>query len=387
MRLAHLSLTWFRNYDTLELGFEPGHHLFLGGNGEGKTNILEAIHLLGTGSSQRAPRDVVMIAHGASGFRVGARLEPDNDADGHSLRVEVTVESGSPKRVLLDREPARASDLLAAIKVVSFAPSDVEIVHDSAGVRRKFLNLIGCQLSSEYLQVLREYQRAVKQRNETLLRSFVASRGRDGAARVREPWDDLVIKLGSDLLLRRRELVGQLDATLAGITSDAFGGAGPVAATYLPGVPWSGDDPSDAFASALASAINKDETVGYTTVGPHSDDVLLELGGRELRRYGSLGQQQLSAMFLKLSQADLVRTSIGAPPLLLVDEMFAILDRRAAEEFLARVEGEGQIFLATAQESWLGELRERGFHVHPVRAGTVESETPQTSSSPRDATA
>ena len=95
-------------------------------------------------------------------------------------------------------------------------------------------------------------------------------------------------------------------------------------ATYEPGVRWEGDDPREAFAEALASARGRDEAVGYTTVGPHTDDVLLALGGRELRRFGSLGQQQLAAMFLKLSQADLVRAAIGAPPLLLVDEMFAI---------------------------------------------------------------
>jgi len=383
MRLAHLSLTSFRNYESLELALDPGHHLFLGGNGEGKTNILEAIHLLGTGSSQRATRDQPMIHHGARGFRVGARLEPETG--GLPLRVEVIVEDGAPKRVLLDRQPARASDLLAAIKVVSFAPSDVELVQLGARSRRKFLDLIGCQLSPEYLRLLREYQRALKQRNETLMRSFVASRGREGAARARDPWDDLVVRLGSDLLMRRRALIEQLSETIATITGDAFGGDGPVEATYVPGVRWEGDDPTPAFAATLARAVAKDEALGYTTVGPHTDDMLLELGGRELRRFGSLGQQQLSAMFLKLSQADLVRTAIGAPPLLLVDEMFAILDRRAAEEFLARVEGEGQIFLATAQEGWLGELRERRFHVHEVRTGTVGSETPEASGSPPDA--
>jgi DNA replication and repair protein RecF len=120
--------------------------------------------------------------------------------------------------------------------------------------------------------------------------------------------------------------------------------------------------------------VGRDEATGYTTVGPHVDDLALTLGGRELRRYGSLGQQQLAAMFLKLSQAELVRTIAGATPILLVDEMFAILDQRAAEDFLGRVESGGQIFLATAQEGWLGQLRDRRFHVHHVRSGTVSPE-------------
>jgi DNA replication and repair protein RecF len=372
MRLVHLSLAGFRNYETLEMSFTEGHHLLLGRNGEGKTNLLEAIHLLGTGTSMRGARDALLVKHGQTGFRVGARLEdPEND---RSVRAEVLLDRGAAKRIRLNKEPARASDLLAVIKVVSFSPADVELVQGSGRVRRRFLDLIGCQLSPEYLQVLRDYQRAVKQRNETLARSFVHRVGRSAAAEAREPWTDRVVELGADLFRRRRQLTHLLGERLRALTREAFRGAGPVDAAYRPGVPWSGEDPTDDLAEALVAAAGKDEALGYTSVGPHTDDLQLDLGGSELRRYGSLGQQQLGAMFLKLTQADLVRTQVGAPPLLLVDEMFAILDRRAAEEFLERVESEGQIFLATAQEGWLGELRERGFRVHRVTAGTVESE-------------
>jgi DNA replication and repair protein RecF len=371
MRLTHLSLTGFRSYASLELPFGPGHHLLLGRNGAGKTNVLEAIHLLGTGGSQRAGRDVVLVRHGESVYRVGGRFESDREDT--SLRAEVEYAASGGKRIRIGKEPARASDLLAAIKVVSFAPSDVELVRESGQVRRRFLDLIGCQLSAEYMAVLREYQRAIRQRNETLARSFVYSRGRSGAAIAREPWDDLVVEQGSELFRRRRDLVERLADALRDLTADAYGGAGPLEATYEPAVAWEGDDPRERFREALQEGRDRDEALGYTSTGPHKDELLLRLGGRALRRYGSLGQQQLSAMFLKLAQAELVRTAVGASPILLVDEMFAVLDRHAAEEFLARVEGEGQIFLATAQESWLGELRERRFLVHEVHDGTVSS--------------
>ena len=375
MQLAHLSLTDFRNYPEAELAFEEGHQLFLGRNGSGKTNLLEAIHLLGTGTSQRASRDGYLVRHGAGGFRVGARLTDD---EGRGVRVEI-VQSGGSKRVLLNKESARASDLLQTIKVVSFSPADVELVQESGRVRRKFLDLIGCQLSAEYLQLLREYQKAIRQRNETLTRSFAYTHGRAEAERAREPWTDLVIELGSQLFLRRRDLIADLGVALRDLTESAFRGQGPVEATYEPGIDWEGEDPRDELAHEIERAKDKDQALGYTTVGPHTDDLGLHLSGKELRRYGSLGQQQLGAMFLKLSQADLVRTKVGASPLLLVDEMFAILDRQAAEEFLGRVEGEGQIFLATAQEGWLGELRDRRFHVHEVSEGVVR---PETTSSP-----
>ena len=374
MHLRHLSLGDFRSWRALELPFEPGHHLLLGRNGAGKTNLLEAIHVLGTGTSMRATRDAVLAAHSATGFRAAGRFER---ADGASRRVEVSWDSRAGKRIALDKEPARASDLLAAIKVVSFAPSDVELVRDSGRVRRRFLDLLGCQLSADYLHLLRDYARAVKQRNETLTRAFTQTRGRTGAQLAREPWTERVIVLGSDLIARRARIVEDLATSLDGLTADAFPSvsSGRLEVEYRPGVPLEDGSARAAMRRAIEESVARDEAVGYTTAGPHTDDVELRLGGRALRRYGSLGQQQLSAMFLKLAQAELVRTIVGAAPVLLVDEMFAVLDRPAAEEFLRRVEGEGQIFLATAQEGWLGELRDRRFHVHHVTDGSVGGET------------
>lgn len=372
MHLRHLSLSSFRSWRSLELPLEPGHHLLLGRNGAGKTNILEAVHALGTGASMRATRDAVLASHGAPGFRVAGRFER---ADTAARRVEVSWDARAGKRIALDKDPARASDLLAEIKVVSFAPSDVELVRDGGRVRRRFLDLLGSQLSADYLRLLRDYGRAIKQRNETLTRAFVYARGKTGAQLSREPWTERVIVLGSDLIARRARIVEDLGQALVQLTTDAFPGAGRLEVRYAPGVAMEDGSARAAMRAALEGSVAKDEAVGYTTTGPHTDDVELRLGGKPLRRFGSLGQQQLSAMFLKLAQADLVRTIVGVAPILLVDEMFAVLDRPAAEEFLRRVEGEGQIFLATAQEGWLGELRDRRFVIHRVAPGSVEGAT------------
>lgn len=237
MRLTHLSLHDFRSYQSLEIPFEEGHHLLLGPNGAGKTNILEAVHVLGTGSSMRASRDAVLVRHGAEGWRVGGRFE--DGTEGRSLRADVTWESRS-KRIRVDKAAARASDLLGAIKVVSFAPSDVELVRESGKVRRRFLDLIGCQLSAEYLQILRDYQKAIRQRNETLARSFVYQRGRAGAQLAREPWTDRVVEIGTELFQRRRSLVERLGETMRALTEGAFREHGVVETTYQPGLEWKG---------------------------------------------------------------------------------------------------------------------------------------------------
>ena len=200
MHLRHLSLADFRSWRALELAFGDGHHLLVGRNGAGKTNILEAIHVLGTGSSMRATRDAVLVSHGATHFRVAGRFETSaGEASGR--RVEVEWDARTGKSIRLDKETARASDLLAAVKVVSFAPSDVEIVRDSGKVRRRYLDLLASQLSPEYLRLLRDYQRAIRQRNETLARSFVHARGRTGATIAREPWTERVVTLGADSIV------------------------------------------------------------------------------------------------------------------------------------------------------------------------------------------
>jgi DNA replication and repair protein RecF len=380
VRLAHLSLSNFRNYESLELGFGDGHQLFLGRNGEGKTNLLEAIHVLGVGTAMRASRDAALVRHGARGYRAGGRFLDESAPEKPGLRAEVIYEHGNhaetgratgTKRILLDRAPARASDLLAAIKVVAFAPADQELVQGSGSVRRRYLDATGCQLSPEYMQLLREFQRALRQRNETLTRAYAQEHGRAGAMRAREPWTELLIEVGGALTDRRGALVERIASAAREASRDSFHGSGPVGVEYVPGTLESERGARACLREALARSVARDEAVGYTTVGPHVDELLLTLGGRDLRRFGSLGQQQLAAMFLKLAQAELVRTVAGASPILLVDEMFAILDRGAAEDFLGRVEGGGQIFLATAQEGWLGELRHRRFHVHHVSAGTV----------------
>ncbi len=375
MRLAHLSLADFRSYAALELPLEEGHHLFVGENGAGKTNVLEAIHVLGVGSSMRASRDATLVRHGARGYRVGGRFLDERRPDRAALRAEVIVEmspGGGPvsKRVLLDKTPARASDLLAAIKVVAFAPADQELVQGSGSTRRRYLDATGSQLSTEYLQLLREYQRALRQRNETLSRGYVYEHGRARAEEARRPWTELLVEVGAELIRRRGVLVGQISACVEAHSRESTRGAGLLTVEYAPGIP-PGEDVRESIRAALRAGAGRDEAVGYTSEGPHTDDLRLLLAGRDLRRFGSLGQQQLSAMYLKLAQAELVRTMAGADPILLVDEMFAILDRRAAEEFLERVEGGGQIFLATAQEGWLGELRARRFRVHRVRGGEV----------------
>ncbi|MAF27493.1 MAG: DNA replication and repair protein RecF [Gemmatimonadota bacterium] len=369
MRLAHLSLTDFRGYESLELALTPGHHVFVGPNGHGKTNILEAAHLLGSGQSMRASRDTVMVRHGASGFRVGARLV--SSSSDTSVRIEIEYREGRRKRILIDKEPARGSDLVAAVKVVSFAPADVELVQQGARVRRRYLDIIGCQVSAEYMQLLRDYQRAIRQRNETLSRLFVQSRGRTEAARHREPWDEQVVELGTRLFLRRADLVGRVSGTLGPLSRGSFPDAGSLGVSYRPAICWEGESPAEAFRQALRETREKDLALGYTTKGPQGDDIHLTLGGRDLRRFGSLGQQQLGAMFLKLCQAELVRESAGQQPILLVDEMFAVLDHRAAEGFLSRVEMEGQILMATAREGWLAELEDRKFFVHRVLDGAV----------------
>ncbi len=322
MNVQQVHATGFRNIGRLELDLPREGAIFLGPNGQGKTNLLEAIYYPVLFRSLRSARDTELIRHGESGFRV--RLDLTDPTGPRSIEAGFLA-AGRRKRVAVDgAEPARMNDALGVWLAVAFLPSDVALISGGASERRQFLDRALALSDPRYLRNLRHYRAAIEQRNAAL---------RKGDAPSAAAFDPLVARYGAPVIAARlawaercgpawRDVCATLGEPMA--VSFAYRGRPELV------------DP-DAWPAALADARGRDLATAATSVGPHRDDLTLSLGQVPLRVAGSTGQQRTAAIALKLVEWDTLAEASGSPPALLLDDVFAELDRDRQDRLAARL--------------------------------------------------
>lgn len=338
MRVAELALEDFRSYERLRLDLAPGVTAFVGPNGKGKTNLLEAIHLLARGDSPRAREDSEMVRWGATLGRASAAVER---ADG-SKRVETLLfaalagERRRPRRYLVNGAGRRGQDALGEIIVVSFFPEDVELLTAAPAGRRRYLDAMIGQVDRAHRADVREYARVVEQRN-ALLRGAAARRGGDGAEEAMPAaetvfWDDALCRLAARISLRReravQELVPGFDEAAARFSltaATALAYAGQVAGTTA-------EEREAGYQELVREKRERELWQGTTLVGPHREDLSVRGDGRPLAAFASRGEQRSAVLALKLAEAGWLRARTGDPPIFLLDDVLSELDpaRRAA---------------------------------------------------------
>src|ERR1700710_164168 len=377
MYLRHLQLGSFRSWERVDLALRPGPTVFVGRNGEGKTNLVEAVGYLATLGSHRVSADAPLVRHGADQAVVRAALRRGD----RELLVEVEVNPGRANRVRVNRAPLpRPRELIGVVKTVLFAPEDLALVRGDPTERRRFLDDLLVSRTPRLAGVRSDYDRVLKQRN-ALLKTAKLARG--NALATLDVWDGHLTELGGELLAARLRLV----ADLAPYVADSYAGvAGPdadrAALGYSSTVPLAGDgtavDPTRALPGAdeLAAALRervaerrKDEVDrGITLVGPHRDDLVLHLGPAPAKGYASHGESWSFALAVKLACFALLRAE-GDDPILVLDDVFAELDagRRSA---LAEVAGGAEQTLITAAVAEDVPAALRGTRVQ-VAAGTL----------------
>lgn len=347
--LRSLALRDFRNLARVDVALPDDGVAIVGENGQGKTNLLEAVYYLHLLRSARGARDVDIVRFGAGGFHIAARVE---GGEQHELSAGFE-RAGRRKRVKIDgAEPTRLSDALGALPCVLFSPADVELVAGAPSARRRYLDILLALSSRPYLAALQRYRHALAQRNAAL-RSALRE-GARGEQRV-AVWEAPLAEHGAVLWRERVQWTESASPRFAEVCA-AIGEQAPVAMRYATSLePASTElqDVRDALTRALEEKRALDLRRGLTHAGPHRDDLALTLDGRELRAFGSAGQQRSAAIALRLLEADTLSERLGARPLLLLDDPFAELDvRRSARilELLA-AHGMGQTLLTVPRES------------------------------------
>ena len=350
--LRTLALRDFRNLARVDLAFPPDGAVVIGDNGQGKSNLLEAIYYLHLLRSVRGARDVDVARFGAAGFHVAARSEGGVH---HEISAGFERE-GRRKRVRLDgAEPQRLSDALGALPCVLFSPTDVELVAGAPSARRRYLDILLALSSRAYLTALQRYRHALAQRNAALRDALRSSAGVTKAGQRIAVWEAPLAEHGAVLWIERMQWAEQAAVRFVAICA-AIGERSTVSlryATSLEPVSRNAADVQAALAAGLEQKRTLDVRRGLTHSGPHRDDIALQLGGRELRTFGSAGQQRTGAIALRLLEGETLRDRLGVSPMLLLDDPFAELDvHRSASilELLAEREM-GQTVLTVPRES------------------------------------
>jgi len=344
-RLASLSLRDFRNFERLQLDLPEDGLVLVGENGHGKTNLLEAMAYLSLLRSVRGARDTDVTRFGAPGFYIEARA-----AAPEPRTFSVGFERAS-KRKRVRRDGAvieRLSDALGALPIVMLAPGDVELVAGAPSARRRFLDIMLALTSRGYLAALQQYRAALERRNAAL-RDAARHPARAAAIEVWEP----PLALHGAALVRARVAWVRRVADRFGALCARIGETRGVAVRYASGVNPGAESVEEALSDALASRRAGDLRLGLTQVGPHRDDLTLLLEGRELRAFGSAGQQRTAAIALRMLEAEQLRDDRNAAPVFLLDDPFAELDAGRSARVLAVLQeiGLGQTVLAVPRDS------------------------------------
>ncbi|HKA83260.1 MAG TPA: DNA replication/repair protein RecF [Acidimicrobiales bacterium] len=336
MHVRTLWLTDFRSYTSIQVDLAPGLTVVVGANGQGKTNLLEALAWLATLSSFRGAPTEALVRDGAP-FAVVRALAA---RDGRELLLEAQLQPAGRNRVLVNRQPLRrARDLLGSLRVTVFTPDDLDIVKDGPGERRRFLDdaLVALHPRNDALRA--DVDKVLRQRNALLRQT--GGRLDEAAACTLDVWDAKLAQAGEALAAARVELVERLMPLLSSIYDALARQPAKVTVGYDAG--WR----EQGLAGALAAARRDDLRRGVSTVGPHRDDIVLTIAGTPARTHASQGEQRTLALSLRLAVHHVVTEATGSPPVLLLDDVFSELDPERSHALVANLPA-GQTVLTTA---------------------------------------
>ncbi len=348
MVIRRLTLTDYRNYPCVTFSPSQGITVFHGANGAGKTNLLEAIHLCCLGRSHRTSQDRELIRQGCPSGSVSVQVMRQDGR--REVAVRLWAQQRRAKQILLNGKPAaRIGELMGHVNCVMFSPEDLELIKEGPALRRRFMDMQLSQLRPVYFYALQKYVSSLNQRN-ALLRALSAPGAAKDAAEQLEAWDEQLAREGAAITEQRRWFADILQRTAAqnyeyisGLKEEVFDAryTGPLSKA---------DKLYEGMLEGLRKTRREDLYRRVTHFGPHRDDLILTLKGREMKNFASQGQMRTAALALRLSQLSLMKRETGEAPVLLLDDVMSELDPRRRALLLERIQGV-QTFVTCTDES------------------------------------
>ncbi len=357
MIITRLQMQNFRNYDYLDLRPDSGITIFYGDNAQGKTNILEAVNVLGTAKSHRTSRDREMIRFEEKEAHISLEMFRKQIP----YQIDIHLKNDHPKGIAVNKVPLKkASELYGLLHIVFFSPEDLAIIKNGPKERRSFIDRELCQLDDIYLHHLISYHKILSQRN-LVLKEKKYSRS---ASELLDVYDEQLAEEGRYIISKRRIFVKEIEPLVADKQSGLSGNTEKVTLVY------EADRSEEDFLKELKRHREKDMLTKTTSCGPHRDDMAVLLNGVDLRKYGSQGQQRTAALSMKLAQIELVKEKIDDTPVLLLDDVLSEFDQKRQQYLMENI-GDAQTFLTcTGVESFINR-QNRTRKIYRVEKGSV----------------
>lgn len=314
MVIKSLKLKNYRNYELLDLAFDPNTNILYGDNAQGKTNVLEALYLSGTTKSHRGTKDKDLIRF----EQEEAHLETIVEKNGMEYQIDMHLKKNSPKGIAINKIPIRkASELFGIVHFVFFSPEDLNIIKEGPSGRRRFIDLELSQLDKVYLSNLSNYNRIINQRNSLLKEIY----RQENLLETLDIWDMQLSSYGEKVIDRRKIFIQEVNKIISNIHYKLTGGRERIHISYESSVG------NMSLEQALKKNRDRDMRMKSTSVGPHRDDLCFTVEKLDIRKFGSQGQQRTAALSLKLSEIELVKSLIKDTPVLLLDDVLSELDK------------------------------------------------------------
>ena len=340
MFIDSLELSKYRNYENLNISFDPGITILYGDNAQGKTNILEALYIAGTTKSHRGSKDKDIIKFDEEEAHI--RLKTTKNDIGH--KIDVHLRKNKNKYIAIDGISIKKSgELLGLINMIFFSPEDLSIIKNGPSQRRRFMNLELCQLNKLYFYNYINYNKALEQRN-TLLKQIASDNKLKDTLDI---WDDYIIQYGIEVIKERQHFIDRLNEIVKVIHDHLTGGREKIEIKYEKNV--SIED----YEKVLQKKRDIDMRYQSTQTGPHRDDMCFYINGIDVRTYGSQGQQRTAALSLKLAEIELVKSIINDTPVLLLDDVMSELDSNRRNYLLESIKDIQTVVTCTGYDDFI----------------------------------
>ena len=343
MKFVSIKLTNFRNYEKLNLSFNPSKNIIIGENGEGKTNIVESLYVLALSKSFRGSHEDVIIMNDKESTCIEGTVK-DKFKDKYKL-----VLSKEGKKVFInDTKIDKISDYLSKINIVLFTSEDLKLIKDTPNTRRRLINIELSQYSNEYLKLLSNYNKVLKQRNAFLKMLYFNG---NASRNYLDILTDQLIDIGMKLHTYRLDFVNNLRLNYK---SD-----------YI-------DKSKEDLLKIYKKNLDKDITQGKTNIGIHHDDYIFELNGNNLRDFGSEGEQKNAIISLKMAEIDIFRNDLNIIPILILDDLFSELDKKKINNILDFISEDIQTFVTTTELTKVDKRLKQGSKIFKIKNGNIK---------------